>query len=169
MVEARRLERMPSANRRLLLASLGSVAVGSLAGCAGVTSDEPPAGSLRFENEHELPHVIAMRVADVGSGPGNGPGAVVGRPSVIPAQRNLSASASVEPGESKTYERVFTESVWYAVQFTVDGRKPHDNTGATAFHPAPSNGKDGTFLSGKIHDSGEFSWVVSSTENEGSF
>ncbi|MFC4553067.1 MULTISPECIES: hypothetical protein [Halorussus] len=160
---------MPSANRRLLLTSLGSVAVGSLAGCTGVTSDELPAGSLRFENEHELPHVIAMRVTDIGSGPGDGPGAVVGHPSVVPAQRNLSASASVEPGESKTYEGVFTEPVWYAVQFTVDGRKPHEETCATVFHPAPANEKDGTFLSGKVYDSGEFSWVVSSTENEGSF
>lgn len=160
---------MPSINRRSLLASLSSAAVVGLAGCSSVLSDDLPAGSLRFVNNHSVPHSITMQVTDTGSKPGDGAGVVEGDPLVSPAQRNLTAAVSVEPSESKTYESVFTESVWYAVQFTVDGKEPENKTGATAFRPSPTDRSTGNTLSGKIYSSGEFSWVVSSTENSGSF
>jgi len=169
MSRAVREPTVPSTSRRTLLASLGSVAVGGLAGCASLRSDRPPAGSLRFENDHDLPHAITMRVTDVGSDPGNGPDAVVGDPVVTPAQRNLTASTTVEPGERRTYEGVFTEPVWYAVAFMVDGRAPANDAGVTAFHPAPSTDERGSFLSGSVYASGDFSWVVSSTGDDGPF
>ncbi|MFB6087937.1 MAG: hypothetical protein ABEJ85_05395 [Haloarculaceae archaeon] len=160
---------MPSTTRRSVLASLGAVAVGSIAGCNAVGSADPPAGSLRFVNDHDLPHAIRMEVTDVGDAPGDGPAAVTGDPIVPPAQRTLTASTVVDPGETQTYESVFTEPVWYAVQFTVDGREPENDAGITAFHPAPADGESGSTLTGKVYSSGEFSWVVGSTENPGPF
>jgi len=160
---------MPPVDRRSLLAAFGSAAVAGAAGCSSVLSDEPPAGSLRFVNEHSVPHSIAIRVTDVGTEPGDGPGAVDGDPVVPPAQRELTAATAIEPGEQSTYESVFTEPVWYAVQFTVDGQEPENETGTTAFRPSPTDRAAGNTLSAKISRSGEFSWIVSSTDNAGSF
>lgn len=119
-------------------------------------------------NEHTVPHAVTMRVTDVGSEPGDDPGTVRGTPVVPPAQRDLTASTTVEPDERKTYERAFTEDVWYAVRFTVDGTEPKSD-GVTTFHPAPSEGDAGTILSGEVDRSGAFSWVVSSTGDPGPF
>lgn len=159
---------MPSTTRRSLLVTLGA-AIGSLSGCTTDQSDNPPAGSLRFVNEHTVPHSVTMRTTGVGSEPGDEPGAVRGNPIVPPAQRDLTASTTIEPDETQTYENVFTGDVWYAVRFTVDGEMPEHDGGATTFSPAPSDGESGTILSGRISSSGEFSWVISSTENSGSF
>ncbi|NEU56238.1 hypothetical protein [Halorussus sp. MSC15.2] len=159
---------MPSTERRIFLGSLGTVALGGLAGCSVLGSDEPPAGSLRFRNDDTLPHSISVRVTGVGARPG-GRNSPEGDVAVTPEQRNLSASATAEPDSRRTYESVFTESVWYGVEFTVDGREPSDHAGETVFHPAPPDREHGFFLSGTVYDSGEFSWGVSSTQNAGRF
>ncbi len=154
--------------RRTLLGSVGTVALGGLAGCSSLGTQEPPAGSLRFENDHDLPHSITVRVTGVGARPGddNSPEGEVAAP---PNQRTLTASTTVSPGDRRTYESVFTEPVWYAVQFTVDDREPSNNTGSTTFHPAPPDRRYGHFLSGTVYESGGFSWGISSTENPGRF
>jgi hypothetical protein len=159
---------MPPTRRRDVLAALGTAAVGGLAGCADLLSDRPPAGSLRFENDHDLPHVVSVRVTDVGAEVGDGPGAVTGDVVVPPAQRRLSAAASVEPGARRTYEATFTDPVWYAVEFEVDGREPPNDTGRVAFNPAPDGEDTYRFLAGRVFESGEFGWVVSSTDDAGS-
>lgn len=157
---------MPSTDRRTVLASLGAVALGGVAGCA---SGAPPAGSLRFVNEHTVPHSLSVRVTGVGAAPGDGPGEVRGDPIVPPAQRELSASTVVEPGERRTYEGAFTEPVWYAVRFTVDGDKPENGAGVVTWTPAPDDADGGNLLSGTVYPSGDFSWVISGTENPGPF
>ena len=103
---------MPSPTRRSLLTALGTVTVGSLAGCTELFDDSPPAGSLRFENSHTLPHSIRFEVTGVGAEPGEGAGDVTGDVIAPPTQRNLTASATVSPGDTETYESVFTEPVW---------------------------------------------------------
>jgi hypothetical protein len=160
---------VPSTRRRAFLASLGSAAAFGLAGCSRLRSGEPPAGSLRFENDHDLPHAITVAVTDVGTDTGDDPGAVTGDPVVPPAQRSLTASASLDSGGSETYERVFTEPVWYVVEFTVDGRPPREDARATVYHPVPPGEETGRTLTGRVYKSGEFSWVVSGTENRGGF
>ncbi|WP_135806310.1 hypothetical protein [Halorussus marinus] len=160
---------MSSTTRRSVLAALSSAAVVATAGCSSIRSDDPPAGSLRFVNDDDVPHTITMGVTGVGDEPGDGAGMVDGDPVVPPAQRNLTAGTSIEPGESSTYESVFTEPVWYAVRFTVDGREPENQTGVTAFRPSPTDSAAGNTLAGKIYESGEFSWIVSSTDDAGSF
>lgn len=160
---------MPSIHRRTFLTTVGSVTVASLAGCSSKSSQRPPAGSLRFVNEDTVPHAITMRVTGVGETPGDAPGSVVGDPIVPPAQRELTASTTVQPGDQQTYESVFTEPVWYGIEFTVDDRPPEDDAGLTSFQPAPSDGGAGSMLSGKVYDSGEFSWVISRTVNSGKF
>jgi hypothetical protein len=156
-------------NRRSVLAGVGTVVIGGVAGCSSPLSDRPPAGTLRFVNDHNLPHLVSMQVIGVGSSPGEGPGQVEGDPIVPPAQTELSASAVVEPGETQTYEGVFTEAVWYAVRFTVDGARLEDDTGVVSWSPAPSEDGQGSFLTGRVWESGEFSWSVSSTEDLGLF
>lgn len=120
-------------------------------------------------NEHSVPHAISMQVTGVGSSPGNGPGEVQGDPIVPPTQRKLSASTVVKPGETQTYEGVFTEPVWYAVQFTLDGEEPTNTSGIVVWSPASVDGGSWEFLTGKVHESSEFSWVVSTTEDSGPF
>lgn len=156
-------------DRRTLLASLGAAAAGGLAGCETPGSGAASAGSLRFENDHDLPHAIRLEVTGVGTDPGVDTGAVTGTVTAPPAQRDLTATATVDPGERETYERVFTERAWYGVQFTLDGEEPANDAGRTAFHPAPPDGDTGNVLAGRVYESSEFSWVVSSTENLGSF
>lgn len=160
---------MPSISRRSLLASLGTIGLASLAGCSLQGDNRPPAGSLQFVNEHDLPHAISMRVTGVGAEPGDRPGAVDGEVAVPQAQRRLSAATVVQPDETQTYETIFTEDVWYGVKFTVDGEQPDDNTGVVTFNPAPDESDRRSLLRGKVYQSGEFSWEASSTENLGPF
>ncbi len=160
---------MPSISRRSVLASLGTATVGSLAGCGGFSDQSPPAGSLRFENDHTVPHAIRVKVTGVGAEPREGPGGVTETVTVPKPQRTLTASTTVAPGESKTFESVFTESAWYGVQFTLDGDRPADNAGTTRFNPAAADGGTWEILAGHVYESGEFSWEVHTTNNAGSF
>lgn len=160
---------MPSTSRRSVLASVGAIAIGGIAGCSTSESTETPAGSLRFKNDHDVPHSITIRVTGVGSTPGDRPGDVEGEPIVPSSQRTLTASTVVDPGGTQTYEAVFTEPVWYAVKFTVDGQELSEDAGLVTFHPAPSGDERGTFLTGRVYESGTFSWVVTATDNRGPF
>lgn len=160
---------MPSTSRRAVLAGVATGTLGGLAGCAAGDTDDPPAGSLRFVNDHDLPHEILFRVTSVGREPGDAPGSTRGEVTVRPAQRSLAATETVAPGAQHTYEEVFTEPVYYGVAFTVDGRAPENDGGRIAFHPAPPDQDRARYLSGRVYESGEFSWVVSSTDDPGRF
>ena len=78
-------------------------------------------------------------------------------------------STSISPGDQQTYKSVFTEPVWYGIQFTLDGREPRDNAGTTRFHPVPPDSETGRLMTGGVGESGDFTWSISSTENTGSF
>lgn len=160
---------MPSTNRRWFLASVGAVSIGSFAGCAMFSEQSPPAGSLRFENDHHLPHLIRLEVTDVGSEPGTGADGVTGTVTVPASQRNVTTATTVRPDSSQTFESVFTESAWYSVQFTIDGELPGDNSGTTRFNPAADDGGSDEFLTGHVYESGEFSWEVRTSDDAGSF
>lgn len=160
---------MPSPNRRTVLTALGTVTVGSLPGCAYLSDDSPPAGSLRFTNDHDLPHSIRMEVTGVGADPGEGAGEVTGDVIAPPAQRNLTAFTAVGPADTETYENVFTEPVWHGVQFLLDGEIPENTAGTTVFNPSDADGGSWEILTGKIYESGDFSWVISTTDNPGEF
>jgi hypothetical protein len=160
---------MVALSRRTLLRTAAAGAIGSLAGCTDLLDRSPPAGSLRFENNDNLPHAIRVEVTDVGAEPGDGPGEVTGDATAPPTQRNLTAATTLEPGDSETYESVFTEPVWYGVQFTLDGDVPENDSGTTAFNPVETAGETWNVLGSEVYESGEFSWVISSTENSGRF
>lgn len=110
-----------------------------------------------------------MRVTDVGTEPGEGPHSVSGQTTVPPAQRTLTASKTLEPGASETYPSVFTEPVWYAITFRVDGEPPANEAGRVVYSPVPDDEPDGRTLSGMIGRGGEFRWGISATENAGTF
>jgi hypothetical protein len=160
---------MVALSRRTLLKTTAAGAIGSLAGCTGLLDRSPPAGSLRFENNDNLPHAIRVEVTGVGAEPGDGPGEVTGDVTVTPVQRNLTAAATLEPGDSETYESVFTEPIWYGIQFTLDGEIPENDSGTTVFNPVETAGETWNILSGTVYESGELSWVISSTKNSGRF
>ncbi|MFB6196906.1 MAG: hypothetical protein ABEI52_01380, partial [Halobacteriaceae archaeon] len=160
---------MPSIDRREFLGATGAVALGALAGCSLPGTGRPPAGSLRFKNDDSLPHVMSVRVRDIGAEVGENPNTVSGNVTAPPSQRDLSASTSLEPGEVQTYQSVFRESAWYVVSFTVDGEVPEDGVGTTVYNPAPEDAENGRFLSGRVTQSGEFTWSIGSTENGGPF
>jgi hypothetical protein len=157
-------------NRRVVLAAVGAASLGSIAGCSFRQSDEPPTGSLRFVNDDEIvPHSITMRVTDVGTAPGEEPYSVTGRTTAPPAQRNLTASTTLEPGDSETYDSVFTESVWYAIEFLVDDQPPAEEAGHVVYSPVPDDEPIGRMLTGKVGSNGDFWWTISATENAGTF
>ncbi|MFB6198277.1 MAG: hypothetical protein ABEI52_08440 [Halobacteriaceae archaeon] len=160
---------LPSVSRRSILRAVGTGMLGSLAGCSALGTDRPPAGSLRFTNDDNLPHMISVRVTDVGATLGSKPGTVTGTVTVPPAQRSLEASATIAPTKRQTYTSVFTEPVWYAVQFTLDGDIPENDTGTTVFHPVPPDADTGRFLIGYVSADGEFSWRFGSTTDTGNF
>lgn len=139
-----------------------------LAGCSALSGRDAPAGSLRFDNRDDLPHLFALRVADVGERPGDD-GSTVGDVAVPPSQRELTASDALSPGERETFPGVLTEPVWYVAEFTVDGERPDDGAGATLYHPSPPDSDRGRVLGGTVYETGEFSWVVSATSDSGAF
>lgn len=160
---------MPSIERRTYLTSLSGVAIGGLAGCPALTTQSPPAGSLRFINDSRLPHAIRVEVTDVGAEPSDGAGGVTGNVIAPPTQRTLTASSVVSPADTETFDSVFTEPVWYGIQFWLDGDIPEDNAGTTRLNPAAADGGTWEFLTGHVYESGEFSWEVHTTDNPGPF
>jgi hypothetical protein len=163
---------MPPSSRRRYLAALATAttATTALAGCSGLTgSTEPPAGSLRFDNRHTVPHAVGLEVVDVGAEPGPEPGTVQGDPdAVVPESlRTLTATDAVDPGETVVHEGVFTAPVWYAVRFTLDGSRPDDGAGQVAFGPAPAEEERGSLLGAEVRRGGEFTWAVISTDDAG--
>lgn len=157
-------------NRRALLASLSSVGLVALAGCSSFQRDDIPAGSFQLENQDDLPHVIGMSVIDVGAEAETDAGgySVSGDVTVRPQQRELTASSSVAPGETQTFRDVFTESVYYLVEFTVDDDRP-ETGGRVPFTPSPPDRAYNNVLRGVVYASGEFSWEVRATDNAGRF
>lgn len=112
---------------------------------------------------------MRIEVTGVGADSGDGAGDVTGDVIVPSTQRAIVASTTVDPTDSEVYESVFTEPVWYGVQFVVDGEIPPDNRGTSTFNPAAADGGTWEILTGRVYDSGEFSWVVSTTDNAGRF
>ena len=110
-----------------------------------------------------------MRVTDVGTAPSDRLDQVQGDPPVSQQQRQLSASTVTQPTETQTYKAVFTEHVYYGVEFTLDKKPFAAAAGKTAFNPTPSDTNPGEFITGKVYVAGEFSWVVCSTESSGPF
>lgn len=159
---------MPSPTRRTLLASIGTVGFACVAGCNSTSSDDVPAGSLQFVNEDTLPHELTMQITDVGSGYDRDAQEVVGDVAIPEVLADRRTTAGVEPGTTRTYEAVFTEPLWYTVQFTIDGGVPRHG-GQVSFHPAPSDEDRGTYVGAKVFEHGEFTWVVSATDNPGPF
>jgi hypothetical protein len=157
-------------NRRALLTSLSSLGLVGLAGCSGLQQDDIPAGSLRFENQDDLPHIIRMSVIDIGTEAETDTSgySVSGEVTVRPQQRELTTSSSIAPGETQTFQNVFTESVYYLIEFTLDGDRP-ETGGRVPFNPSPPDREYDNFLGGVVYASGEFSWEVSTTDNAGRF
>ncbi len=157
-------------NRRALLTALGTASAVSFAGCSRIRGESIPAGTLRFENHHELPHIISVAVSAVGAEPvTTGEGYDVRGDVTIPkTQRNLRASASVAPGETQTFEAVFTEPVVYLVEFTIDGTAP-ENGGRVPLSPVPDDRDYYNYVQGIVDEAGDFSWVSTTTNASGPF
>ncbi|WP_435361115.1 hypothetical protein [Haloarchaeobius sp. DFWS5] len=158
---------MPSTSRRRLLAALGTAATAGLAGCNDTVSGsgEPPAGSIQFVNEHDLPHSVEFVVIAVGDSVGDDTGPQNDSESEYPWLRGQTAGAWLEPGETKTYEEAFHFDTTYLVEFTVDDEQPPHNR--VSFSPTQSNSQRGHFLGGRVDANNEFAWVVSSTDDTG--
>ena len=157
-------------NRRAVLTAVGAGSLGSIAGCSFAQSSEPPTGSLRFvNNDKTVPHSLTMRVTDVGTAPGEEPYSVTGQTTVSQAQQNRTASTTLDPGGSETYDSVFIEPAWYAIEFTVDDQPPSDEAGHVVYSPMPDDEPIGRMLTGKVGSNGDFWWTISATENAGTF
>lgn len=137
-------------------------------------SDEPPAGTLGFENRGVVPHEIRLEVLNVGTSYGervDGHDTVTGAPvSAIP-DAGFTSTAVLEPGERDTYDSVFGSPVLYDVRFTLDGTYPGEDLGRVVFDPTwpdDSEGR-GSILVGEISESDELMWVVEATDNLGTF
>ena len=164
---------MPSLDRRSFLKAVGTTGIGlSVAGCSGLDStdseDALPAGSLSFRNQHSVPHEIGLEVLDVGTTIGereDGHDTVTGTPDVGVPQRDLTATAVIEPGQTRTYESVFETVVWYDIRFTLDDEYPGEDLARTVFKPVRQNADiTGRTLTGRVSDGGEFSWTVSTVD-----
>lgn len=157
---------MPS--RRAVLAIASSCVATGLAGCNGNSVDQPPAGSLRVVNQDTLPHELRMGVIDTGTAAGEEAGTVTGDPD-IPGDVSLTMTVHLDAGATQTHESVFSQSVWYAVEFAVDGRVPDTRRGRVAFNPAPSGADRGRTLEASVSDRGSFGWSIAATDNPGTF
>lgn len=162
---------MSSLSRRSFLKAAGITATSiSVAGCSGSdstdSSERPPAGSVAYRNRHSVSHEIGLDVLDVGTMIGervDGHDTVTGTPDVVVPQRDLTATAVLEPGQRRTYESVFETAVWYDIRFTLDDEYPGEDSARTVFKPVrPNADTPGRMLDGRVSNGGEFSWAVSS-------
>jgi len=89
---------MASTHRRSFLRVAGIIGVStSLAGCSGIglmdSSEDLPAGSLKFDNDHTVPHEISIEVLNVGTSKGerrDGHDTVTGTPdTAVPNEISL--------------------------------------------------------------------------------
>jgi len=162
---------MPAMNRRTFLTAVGVGAGSGFAGCATVSDDEPPAGSLQFTNRDSLPHAVQLAVTDVGSELDSETRTVAGEITVPAPQRNLTATEQLPPEEATTYTGVFTEPIWYAVECTVDGHQTSDRDGVSQamFHPAPPEREYVNYLQARIRDSGRVELAVVTTDTTGRY
>ena len=165
---------MPSLRRRSFLKAVGIAGTSvSVAGCSEIrsteSSEDPPAGSLKLRNRHSVPHEISVEVLNVGTMIGervDGHDTVTGTPDVVVPQRDLTATAVVEPGETRIYEAVFESQVWYDVRFILDDEYPGEDSARTVFKPVRPNAETtGRILAGRVSEGGEFSWAVSAIGN----
>ncbi|TMT77889.1 hypothetical protein E2L06_17930 [Haloterrigena sp. H1] len=156
-------------NRRTLLTTLGVLSVSGFAGCSQFRNDDAPAGSLQFENRDNFPHNIGISLIDIGAeSETTADGYTVsGNVTVPPQQRTLTATSSMDPGETQTFENIFTESVYYLVEFTLDSTTPGENS-RVPFNPSPSEREYYT-VAGVVDSFGEISRVVRATDNPGMF
>ncbi|WP_181686320.1 hypothetical protein [Halorhabdus salina] len=81
----------------------------------------------------------------------------------------MTAATTVTPGDSQTYDGIFTESAWYEIEFTLDGELLDKSLGTTRFNPAAVVGGSYEYLTGHVYESGEFSWEVRTTDTAGPF
>jgi hypothetical protein len=109
-----------------------------------------------------------MQVTAVGTEYDRDARQAVGDPPVPQAIAERRTTVVVDPETTQAYEAVFTEPVWYTVQFTIDGEVP-EHGGRVSFHPPPNDGKRGTYLGAKVFEGGRFTGVVSGTDNSGPF
>lgn len=98
-------------NRRSFITSCSTLAGVGLAGCAStLTNSDPDAGALGFANNDDFPHVLSVVVTD-------GPDRVVGDGS------GPTASVSLEPEESQTYDRFVTVPGMYELIAETDAKR----------------------------------------------
>jgi len=153
------------------MATLGAIGFASAAGCNGLGSEAVPAGSLQLVNQDSLPHEIVMEITDVGNEYDEGAGEVVGDPNVPQYLTERRTTAVLEADTSRTYEAIFSEPVWYTVQFTIDGEVAPEPDGRVSSYPGPlaESNVAGEYLRAGVLENGEKSLVVSGTDNSGPF
>ncbi|TKX83628.1 twin-arginine translocation signal domain-containing protein, partial [Halorubrum sp. SS5] len=161
---------MPSFSRRSLLKAVGVTGASvSVVGCSKLgptgSPQTPPAGSLLLRNRHSVPHEIALEVLDVGTAVTRRVeehDTVTGTPDAAVPERDLTVTAVLEPGQTRTYESVFVSEVWYDIRFTLDGEYPGEDLARTVYKPVRRNAETaGRKLIGRVSDGGGFSWGVS--------
>lgn len=157
-------------SRRGVLGGLSTASVGCLAGCSALLENDPPAGSVQFTNDDDLPHTLSLWVTGVGSKK-EGIGEVEGKVDVPEEQRHQTLSAPLQPGEVNTYQSGFTEDVYYELNFRIDGHLPQ-TLGPKAretFKPLTRKGTGGWYIWATVDSRGELSPGSASTSNEGTF
>lgn len=154
--------------RRALLGLSAGAFVG-VAGCSTSDQSDPPAGSLRFSNQDDLPHAIRLVVSGAGAERGEERGTVTGDPPGMVSQPSFTTTAVLEPKTEQVYEDVFTAPAYYAARHTVDNEEPENNPARIAFNPAPRDRERGGILEVTIKQDGVFGWVITYTSNLGPF
>jgi hypothetical protein len=146
------------------------VGISGLAGWIDLDGTAIPAGSLQFANQDELPHIIGISVVDVGTETERDADgySVSGEVDIRPQQAKLTASSSVAPGETQVFRNVFTESVYYLVEFTL-GNGGSETGVHVPFHPSPSDREYDNVLRGVVNASGQLAWKIETTDNSGRF
>jgi hypothetical protein len=122
-------------------------------------------------NRDTLPHEIAMEVTDIGNEYDEDTREVVGDPIVPQPLTERRTTAVLQPDTTQTYEGIFTEPVWYTVQFTVDGEVVTEPDGEVSFYPGPRNDSSvaGEYLRAGVLENGQKTLVVAGTSDSGSF
>jgi len=134
------------------------------------SSEDLPAGSLKFDNDHTVPHEISIEVLNVGTSKGerrDGHDTVTGTPdTAVPNEISL-RQLSLNPDK----HRPMNPCSSHESGMTFDSHSTtstREDLGRTVFHPNSSSDETtGQILGGNVSDGGELSWQISTTDNLG--
>jgi hypothetical protein len=130
-------------SRRSFTRRVSVVGTVGIAGCS-LVDDSPPPGTLIVQNDHDLPHLVSVKVVD-------------GPETARAVENHRSGTFAIESGERQTVESFLTGSGQFRLQVQLDEAEPE----RLIFQPQTSpDDSDGRVLMLQVNEQGVLNWTI---------